>query len=100
MPASRPRVPSSRRRASGLFLVLPAGQNIYLCLCHGNRLALRLNCKAVLLEIASGQVGTNAGDNLAYRADGGGRITHSQIAVHSEAGPILIGEFQFLPLKF
>jgi hypothetical protein len=41
----------ARARASGLFLVLPAGQNIHLRLCNGNRLALRLDCETMLLGL-------------------------------------------------
>jgi hypothetical protein len=66
-----PAQPATVARLEVLGFVHASNGNIQLHLRHGNRLALRLDCEAVLLEIAGGEVRTNAGDNLAYRADGG-----------------------------
>jgi hypothetical protein len=68
------------------FLVGAGGRHVELRLRHRDRLALTLDRKAVLRVIADDEVRTNAGDNLAYRADGGGgRIKHSP--VNSSFGP-------------
>jgi hypothetical protein len=46
---------------SNSFLVGASGRHVELRLCHGNRAALRLDRKAVLLEIPGAQVAADAG---------------------------------------
>jgi hypothetical protein len=59
--------------------VLPGRQHVELRLRHGNRLALRLDCKAVLLKIAGGEVTADAGQHFGHASDRRGRIEHSPI---------------------
>jgi hypothetical protein len=74
-----------------IFPKLPAGRlwedhsslmpvtAVHVRLCHGNPLALRLDRKAVLLEIAGGEVRTNAGQNFGQAPGRRGRIKHRPI---------------------
>jgi hypothetical protein len=59
--------------------VLPGRHHVELHLRHGNRLALRLDRKAVLLIVAGGEVAADAGQDLAHRSDASGRIKHRPI---------------------
>jgi hypothetical protein len=59
----------TRAREALSFLVDAAGRHVELHLRARDRLVLRLNCEAVLLEIAGGEIAADAGQHLAHRAD-------------------------------
>jgi hypothetical protein len=61
------------------FLVGAGGRHAELHLCHGNRLALRLDRKAVLLEIAGGEIAADAGQHFGHAPGRRGRIKHRPI---------------------
>jgi hypothetical protein len=62
-------LPFRRAEERVLGFVHASNGDIEFCLRHGNRLALRLDCEAVLLEIAGGEIAADAGQHLAHRAD-------------------------------
>jgi hypothetical protein len=62
-----------------LGFVHTSNGDIEFCLRHGNRSALRLDRKAVLLIVAGGEIAGDAGQDFGDVADGRGRIEHRPV---------------------